>query len=604
MAIEKFGVAYAGEQRAPRRHRAHWRPPARSALCTLIALVSGVAFAHSATASPVITTVAGNGSAGDSGDGGLAIDAPINGPLDLVVDGAGNVYFATADADYRLRRVDAATGIITTYAGNGDEGFSADGSPATDSSVEPYGLAVDAAGNVFFSDLEDNPRVRRVDAVTRILTTVAGGGSATPGDGGLASASFIGTVVGLDRDPAGNLFLVDVAPYEAVRRVDAATGVISTVAGNGTLGLCADGVPATGVRLVAPYDVALDAAGNIVIAGNGCHKVYRVDMPGGLLVTLAGTGVGGFSGDGGAATAADLSIPTGVDLDPSGNLFIADQGNQRVRRVDVATGVITTVAGGGASNPGDGGSPTAAALGRLSKVAVTDGGATVYFADYDNRRIRRVGNCGNGTVESPEECDDGAANGVPGSCCTFNCRNWDNDGDGACDDTADVCMNAGGAQTIGGAVLSAQPGRLRMRGTLRPPADVPFDPPTSGVQLKMLDGAGQTALSVALPAGAYGGGGTKGWRAAGSGKVWKFIDSTRGSGPRLRMVIKRKTPSELRLKVVARNLSLALAPADLPLTVAAVFGGQVQAAGGQCGEAKFPTATCAFTSMGVLACEE
>src|SRR5262249_10818014 len=149
MAIEKSDVASAEEHRVP-PHRVRRRAGARNALCTLVAMAVGAAFAPSATAAPVITTVAGNGSAGDGGDGGLAIDAPINGPLDVVVDAAGNVYFAAADADYRLRRVDAATGIITTYAGNGDEGFSADGNLETDSRVVPYGYAVSQAGTLVF----------------------------------------------------------------------------------------------------------------------------------------------------------------------------------------------------------------------------------------------------------------------------------------------------------------------------------------------------------------------------------------------------------------------------------------------------------------------
>src|SRR5262249_43799364 len=150
MAIEQRGIACAGTKRAPRTHLGHWEWAARSAMRILLGLASGGAFLQSAMAAPVITTVAGNGSAGDGGDGGLAIDAPINGPLDLVVDGAGNLYFATADADYRLRRVDAATGIITTYAGNGDEGFSADGNLETDSRVVPYGYAVSQAGTLVF----------------------------------------------------------------------------------------------------------------------------------------------------------------------------------------------------------------------------------------------------------------------------------------------------------------------------------------------------------------------------------------------------------------------------------------------------------------------
>src|SRR6185503_5457517 len=183
----------------------------------------------------------------------------------------------------------------------------------------------DATGTVLFSDLEDHPRIRRVDSATGLLTTVAGGGTSIPGDGGPALAAFIGDVRGLDVDLAGNLFFADTAPYEAVRRVDASTSYISTVAGNGEGPFCGDATPATSAQLFAPYDTAVDLSGNVFIAANICHKVFRVDASSGSMTTAAGTGNPGSAGDGGPATAAELYAPTGVDLDGSGNLYIADQ---------------------------------------------------------------------------------------------------------------------------------------------------------------------------------------------------------------------------------------------------------------------------------------
>ena len=578
------------------------RNPFRSRRRHCAAVLALLLAARGAGAAPVITTVAGNGNAGDDGDGGLAIEAAINGPSDIAVDGSGNVYLDTGGADYRVRRVDAATGIISTYAGDGEEGSSGDGGLANESSVEPYALAVDSGGNLFLSDLEDDQRVRRVDAATGILTTVAGGGANSPGDGGSALASSIGDILGLDVDAAGNLYLTDVYPYQSVRRVDALTGIISTIAGGGTGPLCGAGVLATTARLDVPYDAAVDPAGNLFIAGNYCFRVYRVDALTGLMTILAGTGVSGSAGDGGLATAAQLSLPTGVAVDPLGNVFISDQANGRVRRVDVGTGIITTVAGGGANDPGDGGPPTTASLGRLTKIAVTDGGATFYVGDFDGRRVRRVSNCGNGTVEPPEQCDTGTANGVPGSCCTFNCRTWDNDGDAACDDGPDLCMNAGGARTLLDASLKVRTNAVRFTGTFHPPAGVPFDPIARGAQVKLLNGSSEPVLDVALPAGAYAGTGTKGWRLISSGKTWKFTDSTGAPGARARMLVKRKSAAEVVLKIIVRNVSVAVAT-DLPISLTAVFGDQVQSAGGQCGEVSFPAATCSVGAAGSLKCQ-
>ena len=563
------------------------------------ALALALATASPGASSPVITTVAGNAIAGTAGDGGLAVQASINGPLDLAVDAAGNVYIATGEEDYRLRRVDAATGIITTYAGNGEEGFSLDGGLATASPVEPYAVAVDATGTVFFSDLEDHPRIRRVDATSGLLTTVAGGGTSVPGDGGPALAALIGDVRGLDVDLAGNLFFADTAPYEAVRRVDASTGYISTLAGNGGGPFCSDATPATSAKLFAPYDAAVDLAGNVFIGANVCHKVFRIDASSGAMTTVAGTGDPGSAGDGGLATAAELYAPTGVDLDAFGNLYIADQINGRVRRVDATTGIITTVAGGGANAPGDGGPPTAAALGRVSKVAVSADGATVYVADYESKRIRRIGDCGNGSIEASEQCDAGSTNGVPGSCCTANCRVWDNDGDSICDDSPDPCMNAGGARTLSKSRFAAGPDRLRVVGTLHPPTNVPFDPVVTGASITVLDGASQLVFAVTLPTGLYGGKGSRGWFRSSSGKSWKFLDTTGAPGPRMKMTVRRRTPAEMSMTIVGRNVTLGLVAGDLPITTAIVFGGQVQAAGGQCGEATFAVGSCVFATNGL-----
>jgi sugar lactone lactonase YvrE len=340
-------------------------------------------------ASGVITTVAGTGTEGFSGDGGLATDAQIDGPDGVAVDASGNLFIADAN-NSRIRRVDAATGVITTVAGTGTEGFSGDGGPATSASLSgPTGVAVDASGNLFIADFFDN-RIRRVDTATGVITTVAGtGASGFSGDGGPATSASLSWPTGVAVDTSGNLFIADHRNHR-IRMVDAATSVITTVAGAGPTGFGAgsfsgDGGPATDAQLAEPLDVAVDAAGNLFIADWRSHRVRRVKAATGVTTTVAGGGVG----DGGPAISASLRSPSGVAVDALGNLFIADGGNNRIGRVDDATWVIATVAGGTSGFSGDGGPATSASLNVPSGVAL-DASGNLFIADRDNNRIRRV----------------------------------------------------------------------------------------------------------------------------------------------------------------------------------------------------------------------
>ena len=333
----------------------------------------------------VITTVAG----GFIGDGGLATSASLNGPLGVAVDAPGNLFIADF-SNQRIRRVDGATGIITTVAGDGASGFSRDGGPAISASLsDARGVAVDASGNLFIADTGNN-RVRRVDASTGIITTVAGDGTAGfSGDGGPATSASLRFPAGTAVDPSGNLFIAD-GLNNRIRRVDAATGTITTVAGNGAFGFSGDGGPATDASLRFPRGVAVDASGNLLIADASNHRIRRVDASTGVITTVAGDGGSGFSGDGGPATSASLNLPAGVAVDALGNLFIADTSNHRVRRVDASTGVITTVAGDGLRGfSGDGGPATSASLRDPFGVAV-DGSGNLVIADFFNHRVRRV----------------------------------------------------------------------------------------------------------------------------------------------------------------------------------------------------------------------
>jgi hypothetical protein len=339
-----------------------------------------------------ITTMAGNGAFDFAGDGGAATAASLRAPTDLAVDTAGNLFIAD-QGNYRIRKVEAA-GTITTVAGNGTIGFSGDGGAAKDASLNgPRGIAVDAAGNLFIAD-EVNYRIRKVDAGGTI-TTVAGNGLYTfataieygfAGDGGAATLARLNSPTGVALDSVGSLYIADFG-NNRIRRVDA-DGTITTVAGDGTVGFPGDGGAATLARLNSPSDVALDSVGNLYIADRNNGRIRKVDVNG-TITTVAGNGSQGFSGDGGAATAARLNSPSGVALDSVGNLYIADYGNHRVRKVD-ASGMITTVAGNGTSGYfGDGGAATAALLASPSGVAL-DAAGNLYIADFQNHRIRKV----------------------------------------------------------------------------------------------------------------------------------------------------------------------------------------------------------------------
>ena len=324
----------------------------------------------------VITTVAGDGTEGYSGDGGPATSAWLY-PGQIAIDSVGNLYIADA-LDNRVRKV--ANGVITTAAGNGTPGYSGDGGPATSAELSntTYGVAVDSAGNLYIAD-EGNERIREVS--NGAIATVAGNGTiGFSGDGGPATDAQFYNFGGIAVDSAGNLYIADFGNHR-IRKV--ANGVITTVAGNGMPGYSGDGGLATDARLFFPGCVAVDSAGNLYITDSENYVIREVSN--GVITTVAGNGTRGYSGDGGPATDAQL-YPGQIAVDSAGNLYIADTGNNRIRKV--ANGVITTVAGNGTGGySGDGGPAFIATLNSPTGVAL-DATGKVYIADIGNNRVR------------------------------------------------------------------------------------------------------------------------------------------------------------------------------------------------------------------------
>jgi sugar lactone lactonase YvrE len=308
-----------------------------------------IADAHNARVRKVspegtITTVAGTGQRGFSGDGGKATDVQLHGPAFVVVDGAGNLFISDT-ANHRVRKV-TPDGIITTAAGSGpveeatnttgiprNGGFSGDNGPATDARLNfPFGLAVDAHGNLFIADSYNN-RVRKVSP-DGVITTVAGNGSKrSSGDGGLATEAGMVPYGGLAVDAAGDLFIADNGnPYDLttyrVRKVDAVTGIITSVAGTGANGgFSGDGGPAISAMLDSPYGLAVDSKGNLFVSDWDNYRVRKVDAVTGVISTVAGIGRKPYAGDGGLATQTGLRGPMGLAVDAVGNLLVADSGS-------------------------------------------------------------------------------------------------------------------------------------------------------------------------------------------------------------------------------------------------------------------------------------
>jgi hypothetical protein len=339
---------------------------------------------------PTISSPVGTGEKGYAGDGGPAEKARLNQPFDVALDRAGNLYLSDT-FNHRIRKVEAGT--ITTVAGNGRKGFGGDGGRATDAMLnEPYGIELDSGGNLFIVD-RLNYCIRRVDASTGAISTIAGTGgeSGYGGDGGPATKALLVEPNGIALDGKGKLFIADVAGHR-IRVVDLASGMIGTLGGNGKGVSAGDGGPLKNATFNGPRAVAVHPDGSLFVVERNGHSVRRVDLRKGTVERYAGTGKRGYSGDGGPARDASFDGPKEIDIDREGNVFVVDTENEAIRRIDAKSGIITTIAGKGRSKTpglGDGGKPTEATLGRPHGVVVSSNGA-VYIGDTNSNRIRKV----------------------------------------------------------------------------------------------------------------------------------------------------------------------------------------------------------------------
>jgi uncharacterized protein (TIGR03437 family) len=333
-----------------------------------------------AAATGIIATIAGNGQVREAGDGGSALNASFVGLGELAIDSHGNLSLIDGD---RVRRITAATGIIATVAGNGTAGLSGDGGPAANAEIDaPASLALDSAGDLYIAD-SGNARIRLVTAATGIISTIAG--TSQNGDGGLAPGAVLNNPMAANVDTAGDLFI---GGGGLIRKVNVATGIISTFAGGG--GSTQNGTTALSAKL-DPLSLIFDNSGNLIVGEAGL--IQRIDTAGTVTI-VAGTGAAGYSGDGGPATAAQVGYVAAMAIDPSGNLVFADSGNQRVRRIDTATGLITTVAGNGnTAFTGVGQPATATGIGVVAGVAV-DGSGNIYVGGLQSYYLLKISPAG------------------------------------------------------------------------------------------------------------------------------------------------------------------------------------------------------------------
>ena len=335
-----------------------------------------------------IQTLVGTGERGYAGDGGPAVDALLSEPFMCAFDAQGNLYVAEA-MNHCVCHVEKLTGIITTVAGTGTEGYSGDLGPATQATFnQPYSLQVGANGDIYVVD-RLNAVIRRVEAATGVITTVAGTGEpGYGGDGGPGQQALLQEPNDCFLDGIGGLLIADIQD-QRVRRLDLRTGLIDTFAGNGEKARAGDGQTALQASILGARAECRDTKGNTYICEREGNGVRVVDS-GGIMSTLAGTGERGYTGDGGPALTATWGAPKAIRCDRQGNLLVVDTENHAIRKIDLTSGTVTTIAGGHLGGDGDGGPATEAGLDRPHGCEV-DLKGNIYVADSNNHRVRVVG---------------------------------------------------------------------------------------------------------------------------------------------------------------------------------------------------------------------
>lgn len=328
-----------------------------------------------------VRTIAGTGTAGFS-------ETLIDNPFGVIIGPGGLIYFCEY-GNQTLRKLDPKTGKLTVIAGTGKKGYSGDGGPATEATFNlPHEMRFDKAGNIFVADMM-NHAVRRIDAKTHIITTIAGNGQAGfGGDGGPAAKAQFKQPHSVQFDPRGNLLVCDIG-NNRIRKIDMKSGLISTFAGTGDKTPTVDGAPLKTSSLNGPRAIDFDPKGNLYLALREGNQIYRVNSRNGTIHHLAGTGEKGYAGDNGPAKLAKLSGPKGVAWSPDGGLYFADTESHTIRRVDLTTGIITTVLGTGEKGDGPEPDPLKCKLARPHGVFIDKAGK-LYVGDSETHRVRLV----------------------------------------------------------------------------------------------------------------------------------------------------------------------------------------------------------------------